>query len=133
MRYCSTRSTDRTQTLSFEEAVLTGLAPDGGLYIPTSIPVFPLNEILAWADLPFHSLAFNLFRPYIDSDSSTGIPDHDLKALLERSFATFTHPDVTPLRDLPNVSGKEGHFDNLSVLELFHGPTFAFKDVALQV
>ncbi|KAJ3334152.1 threonine synthase [Blyttiomyces sp. JEL0837] len=137
MKYRSTRQTDPSApNLTFEEAVLEGLAPDGGLYIPTSIPAYTLDEILAWKDLQYHELAFKLFRPYISSSSDPkegGIPDEDLRDILRRSFGTFTHPDVTPVEPLPNVHGSASAFDRLHVLELFHGPTYAFKDVALQV
>ncbi|KAI8896905.1 tryptophan synthase beta subunit-like PLP-dependent enzyme [Globomyces pollinis-pini] len=122
MQYRSTRG--HPKLLSFEEAVLQGLAPDGGLYIPTDIPVFPIQTILSWANLPFHKLAFQLYRPYI---SQSEIPDDDLLDLCFRSFATFSDKDVTPLKKLPSVTNS-----NFWVLELFHGPTFAFKDVALQ-
>ncbi|KAJ3209475.1 threonine synthase [Dinochytrium kinnereticum] len=145
MPYRSTRqataSTEGEALLTFEEAVIEGLAPDGGLYIPTEIPRFSIDTILSWASLPYHELAFHLFRPFVETPEispSNGIPDADLKDILKRSFASFSHPDVTPVKDLPIVPPSpsaipatvEGRFH---VLELFHGPTFAFKDVALQV
>ncbi|KAI8801272.1 putative threonine synthase Thr4 [Cladochytrium replicatum] len=132
MRYSSTRG--QSKDLSFEDAVFEGLAPDGGLYIPNSIPQIPLTDLVSWADLPFPELAFRIFRPYVAVEE---IPDADLLDILQRSFATFSHADVTPVVKLPNVNSQtdEGNtnFNNLYMLELFHGPTFAFKDVALQV
>ncbi|KAJ3194878.1 threonine synthase [Irineochytrium annulatum] len=130
MPYRSTRQEDADQRpLTFEEAVLEGLAPDGGLYIPTTIPHLTLDQIWDLDGLPFHELAFRVFRPFIETDDRTGIPDDHLRDILKRSFATFSHPDVTPVLPLPTPAGQP----DLLVLELHHGPTFAFKDVALQV
>jgi threonine synthase len=104
--------------LSFEEVVLKGLASDGGLYIPSEIPA--ANDWRSWRDLTFEELAFKVLSLYI-SDSE--IPAADLKGIISRSYSTFRTRDITPLVHL---------HDNLYLLELFHGPTFAFKDVALQ-
>ncbi|KAJ1547072.1 threonine synthase [Nowakowskiella sp. JEL0078] len=129
MKYQSTRG--KSPVLSFEDAVFQGLAPDGGLYIPTEIPKVSLPEIVSWAKLDFPNLASKLFRFYI---SPSEIPDNDLLELCQKSFSTFSHKDVTPVKKLPNVfqGSRDINLDNLFVLELFHGPTFAFKDVALQ-
>jgi threonine synthase len=110
---------------------LQGLAPDGGLYIPTEIPKFTPEKITSFASLSFADLAFQLYRPFIEQQE---IPDEDLLDLCHRSFSTFSHREVTPVQKLPNVkpNGKNKNLANLWVLELFHGPTFAFKDVALQ-
>ncbi|UZJ54981.1 hypothetical protein CBS101457_004301 [Exobasidium rhododendri] len=122
MRYISTRG-DKDR-LTFEEAVLRGLAPDGGLYIPTEIPTLPSDWQSRWAELSFTELAFEILSLFIPSSASEGgITPEDLHKLIDRSFATFRATDVTPLRRL---SEKEW------CLELWHGPTFAFKDVALQ-
>ena len=128
MRYFSTRAVDKSQTVSFEEAVLQGLAPDGGLYVPETIPELPLATILSWRDMEYHEIAFQLFRQYVDTSE---MADAELLDLLKKSFATFSHPDITPLKKLPGLG--PGNLSNLWILELFHGPTFAFKDVALQV
>ena len=104
--------------LSFEDVVLKGLASDGGLYIPEAIPAAEGWE--SWKDLSFVDLAFNVLSLYI---SPSEIPADDLKDIIRRSYATFRSDDVTPLIHLQ---------DNIHLLELFHGPTFAFKDVALQ-
>ena len=98
--------------------MLKGLATDGGLYIPEEIPQATGWE--SWKDLPFPELAFNILSLYI---SPSEIPADDLRGIIDRSYATFRHEETTPLRHVQ---------DNLFLLELFHGPTFAFKDVALQ-
>lgn len=120
MKYRSTRSTS-DEELSFEEAVIEGLAPDGGLFVPVVFPQLPDEEIESWRDLEFTDIAFHLFRKFIDP---LEISDLELKEIVQKSFSTFSHPKVTPLVKLA---------DDLWILELFHGPTFAFKDVALQV
>jgi threonine synthase len=104
--------------LSFEEVVLKGLASDGGLYIPEEIPQAP--EWQSWKDLSFVDLAFNILSLYI---SPAEIPADDLKDIIRRSYSSFRSEHVTPLIHLK---------DDIHLLELFHGPTFAFKDVALQ-
>ncbi|KAI5479406.1 hypothetical protein MNV49_003550 [Pseudohyphozyma bogoriensis] len=118
MKYLSTRGGE--ERLSFEEAVLTGLAPNGGLYIPSTLPTLPETWQHDWAHLSFTDLALELYSLFIDPSE---IPREDLKKLIEKSYSTFRHPDIAPLH---RVGEKQW------VLELFHGPTFAFKDVALQ-
>lgn len=98
--------------------MLKGLASDGGLYIPEEIP--KADKWQQWKDLSFADLAFEVMSLYI---SPAEIPPADLKDIIARSYATFRAPETTPLVHLK---------DNLWLLELFHGPTFAFKDVALQ-
>ncbi|EIN14475.1 tryptophan synthase beta subunit-like PLP-dependent enzyme [Punctularia strigosozonata HHB-11173 SS5] len=119
MRYFSTRGGDAE--LSFEEAVLTGLAPDGGLYIPDHVPQLPSSWQEDWASHSFADLAVAVLSLYISEDE---INRDELRSLVEKSYSTFRHPDVTPLKQLD---------DETYILELFHGPTFAFKDVALQL
>ncbi|CAO0799945.1 unnamed protein product [Mucor circinelloides] len=118
MQYRSTRG--QAKNYSFEEAVMTGLGPDGGLFIPQEIPTLPANWRQAWAQYSFQQLAVEILSLFIDDSE---IPRADLTKLVERSYATFRSDDVTPLAKIR---------DGLYVLELFHGPTFAFKDVALQ-
>ncbi|KAG5971984.1 hypothetical protein E4U55_000976 [Claviceps digitariae] len=115
-RYLSTRGED--SDCSFEEVVLRGLATDGGLYIPEEIPQASSWE--SWKDLSFSDLAYEILSLYI---SSSEIPSADLKDIINRSYSTFRNSEVTPLVHLDG---------NHYLLELFHGPTFAFKDVALQ-
>lgn len=117
--YRLTRQQDSSE-VTFEEAVLTGLAPDGGLYLPSSIPKAPEDFLTKWKNLSFPELAFEILRLYIHKEE---IGDDELKELVTRSYSTFRHKDVTPLHKLEQ---------GLNVLELFHGPTYAFKDVALQ-
>ena len=115
MKYCSTRG--KVQGLSFSEAVMMGLADDGGLLLPEEIPVLSKDELQQLSHLPYPELAFQIISRF-----ATDIPAADLKDLIDRSYANFEHPQITPLVKQ----------DDLYILELFHGPTFAFKDVALQ-
>lgn len=119
--YRSTRS-DKPQSLSFEDVVMTGLAKDGGLFIPSVIPKLPSTFVDEWKDLSFQELAFNIMRLYVAQEE---IPDEDLKNLVDASYSTFRAKDVTPIKAIDEEKG-------LYLLELFHGPTYAFKDVALQ-
>ncbi|WP_212524522.1 threonine synthase [Actibacterium sp. MT2.3-13A] len=118
MRYVSTRG--EAPVLSFEEAMLTGLARDGGLYVPETIPQVSADEIAALAGLTYEEVAFRIMRPYIGGAFS----DDEFKAIIARAYAGFGHAARAPLVQLgPN------HF----LLELFHGPTLAFKDFAMQL
>ncbi|AET37848.1 threonine synthase THR4 Ecym_2095 [Eremothecium cymbalariae DBVPG len=122
--YRSTRSSENAVE-SFEHVVMKGLAPDGGLYIPSVIPQVSEGILFEeWSKLSFEELALEIMKLYI-SDSE--IPETDLSGLIEKSYATFRSKEITPL--MKNVTGAH---ENLHVLELFHGPTYAFKDVALQ-
>lgn len=118
MKYISTRGLCPTQT--FEQVLLTGLAPDGGLYVPENLPKFSVEEIASWRDLSYPELAMKVVAPFIGDE----IPESTLREIITSSYAGFAHADVAPLTQLA-----EGEF----VLELFHGPTLAFKDFALQV
>ena len=104
--------------------VLKGLASDGGLFIPEEIPSLPNDWQTRWRDLSFKDLALEIFSLYIAEEE---LPRDDLKKIVERSYSTFRTKDVTPLKRLNGGEGRE-----LWLMELFHGPTFAFKDVALQ-
>ncbi len=115
MKYTSTRG--RIRSLTFKDAVMMGLADDGGLLLPESIPALTQGEIGALEKLAYPELAFQLISKFVGD-----IPSADLKDLIDRSYASFTHPDITPVV----------HHDGVHILELFHGPTLAFKDVALQ-
>ncbi|RDW66003.1 putative threonine synthase [Coleophoma cylindrospora] len=119
-RYLSTRG--GSYGLSFEEVVLKGLASDGGLFIPEEVPTLPQDWESKWKNLSFSDLAYEILSLYI---SPSEIPSADLKEIINRTYSTFRAPETTPLVTL-NES------QNLYLLELFHGPTFAFKDVALQ-
>ena len=113
MRYISTRG--GIEPIGFSDAVMMGLARDGGLLLPETIPDVS-DRLAAWASLSYAELALEVMRPFVD------IPEDDLKELVDRSYATFRTPEVTPVVAVGDVH----------VLELFHGPTLAFKDVALQ-
>jgi len=117
MAYISTRG--QVAPLGFIDAVLMGLADDGGLLVPQHIPQVSGDTLRQWQQLSYQDLALEVFSLYVGDD----IPRDDLKRLVDDSYGTFRHQDVTPVRKLR---------DGLHVLELFHGPTFAFKDVALQ-
>ena len=117
MKYISTRGGAAPK--SFEDVILTGLAPDGGLFVPDQLPQFSHSEISSWADLSYQELALNIMSPFVDG----AIPQADLKRLIDKSYDTFRHSEIAPLVK----TGK-----NEWILELFHGPTLAFKDFALQ-
>lgn len=118
MEYVSTRG--RAPALDFEAVTLAGLANDGGLYLPREWPRFDESQIAAMAGLPYAVLAARVMQPFV-GDSLT--PERLLE-LCESAYGRFAHPAVTPLTQLD-----EQHW----LLELFHGPTLAFKDVALQL
>ncbi|MEM1236677.1 MAG: threonine synthase [Pseudomonadota bacterium] len=118
MKYVSTRG--NAPELSFEEAMLTGLARDGGLYVPAEVPVMAREDIAALAGLPYEEVAFRVMRPFV-GDSFT---DEEFRGAIERAYAGFGHGARAPLVQL----GPNHH-----LLELFHGPTLAFKDFAMQL
>ncbi|KAK2460770.1 hypothetical protein APHAL10511_007240 [Amanita phalloides] len=118
MKYFSTRG--GSEELSFEETVLAGLAPNGGLYIPASIPSLP-TDWRKWRGYTFQELSAAVLSLYISREE---ISHEELRNLVDRSYKAFRHPEVTPLKRVGEKTW---------ILELFHGPTFAFKDVALQV
>ncbi len=118
MKYQSTRG--KAPVLDFDDVLLAGLARDGGLYLPQSWPEFSAAEIRAMRGLPYAELAVRVMRPFV----AGCLNDGELARLCAESYAGFAHPAVAPLRQL-------GH--NQWVMELFHGPTLAFKDYALQL
>ena len=118
MKYISTRG--NAPELNFEQVLLTGLATDGGLYVPASLPEFSADQISDWAGLAYHELAFEIVSPFVGDC----IPDDDLRAILAETYKDFAHPAIAPLIQLDR---------NEWILELFQGPTLAFKDFALQL
>ncbi|MDX1464947.1 MAG: pyridoxal-phosphate dependent enzyme, partial [Halomonas sp.] len=118
MRYISTRG--QAPALSFEEVVLTGMASDGGLYVPEEIPTLSHDDLAAMAGLSYAEIAFRVMQPYVNGE----IDDDTFRGIVKEAYATFSHDAVVPLNQLD-----ANHF----LLELFHGPTLAFKDVALQL
>lgn len=118
MKYVSTRGT--APVLNFEEAMLTGLARDGGLYVPQEFPVLTADQIRALQGLPYEDVAFHVMRPFVGDT----FDDDALRDAIARAYGEFGHSARAPLVQLaPN------HF----LLELFHGPTLAFKDFAMQL
>ena len=118
VKYISTRGT--APALGFEDVVLTGLARDGGLYVPETWPVLGLDAIAALAGRPYYEAAHTIMSPFVGGE----IGDSEFRAICEEAYATFAHPAVAPL-----IQIAPGQW----ILELFHGPTLAFKDVAMQV
>ncbi len=115
MQYLSTRG--GVSPLSFTQAVMMGLAEDGGLLLPRTIPRIGCETLTSWQNLSYPELAFEIMSRFIDD-----IPSSSLRDIINRSYATFSNEEITPLV----------HHGDLHILELFHGPTLAFKDIALQ-
>ncbi len=116
MRFLSTRG--QTQPVRFSEAVATGLAPDGGLFLPETLPDFS-RDLARFAGLGYAELCYEFMRVF-----ATDIEPAVLKGIVDQSYTTFSHPEIAPLKQLG---------PKLHVMELWHGPTLAFKDFALQV
>ena len=118
MEYISTRG--EAPVLNFEEVMLAGLADDGGLYVPLEWPKFSTDEILSLRGLSYSEIAEYVISPFVDNAIDVSIQ----RKLIKLAYQNFEHSSVAPLRRLDK---------NLSILELFHGPTLAFKDFALQL
>ncbi len=118
MLHVSTRG--EAPALSFSDALLTGLARDGGLYLPQSWPKLSATEIAGFGGKPYTAVAERVLGALSDGD----IESSALSGMIREAYASFRHPAVCPLTQIG---------DNLFVLELFHGPTLAFKDVAMQL
>ncbi|WIV20511.1 threonine synthase [Paenibacillus polygoni] len=118
MQYQSTRG--QVSEVGFIDAFLMGLATDGGLLVPSTIPVISSDKLEEWRTLSFQDLMLEIFSYYLNEE----IPNDELKEMIYASYSTFRHEDVTPVHQLT---------DDIYLLELFHGPTFAFKDIALQL
>jgi threonine synthase len=118
MRYVSTRG--QAPTLPFGDVLLAGLARDGGLYVPETWPTLPDDALKRWADLPYAEVAIEVMWPFVDGSFDR---DEFVRIVVD-AYSSFDHPDVVPLRELG---------DGTWLLELFHGPTLAFKDIALQL
>jgi threonine synthase len=118
MRYISTRG--QAPVLTFEDTMLTGLARDGGLYVPETIPQIDAHAIAAMSGQSYEDIAYTVMRPFV-GDTFT---DAEFRGCINRAYAGFGHAARAPLVQLA-----QGHF----LLELFHGPTLAFKDFAMQL
>ncbi|PWE76394.1 threonine synthase [Bradyrhizobium sp. SUTN9-2] len=117
-RYISTRG--EAPELGFCDVMLTGLARDGGLYVPAVWPQLPSETIAGFFGRPYWEVAVDVIRPFAGGE----ISDAELGRMANEAYATFRHPAVVPLRQMS---------PHQFVLELFHGPTLAFKDVAMQL
>ncbi len=118
MKYISTRGDAPIQ--GFEDVLLAGLATDGGLYVPQVWPKFTKDEISSFAGLPYSELALRVITPFVGDE----IPSGELKQMVDEAYASFSHKAIAPLVQLDS---------NEFLLELFHGPTLAFKDFAMQL
>ena len=118
MRYISTRG--QAPELTFEQAMLTGLARDGGLYVPREVPTLSSDQIVALAGQSYEDAAFQVMRPFIGDC----FDDAEFREIIRDAYSGFGHPARCPLVQTAT---------NEWVLELHHGPTLAFKDVALQL
>ncbi|EAR49637.1 threonine synthase [Oceanicola granulosus HTCC2516] len=118
MQYVSTRGS--APALGFEETMMTGLARDGGLYVPAEVPTMTSEEIASLAGLSYEEIAFRVIRPFV----ADAFEADELRGLIKTAYAGFDHPARAPLKQLAA---------NGFLLELFHGPTLAFKDFAMQL
>jgi threonine synthase len=118
MRYISTRG--EAPALDFVEVMLAGLARDGGLYVPETWPTVMNETIAGFAGKPYAEVAVEVIKPFVGG----AIAEADLARMAREAYGTFRHPAVAPLTQLA---------PSLFVLELFHGPTLAFKDLAMQL
>ena len=118
LRYVSTRG--GVAPCRFEEALFAGLAPDGGLYLPERWPRLERDELAALQGAPYQEVAAQVLAPFVGDDLS----ETELRDLIGAAYAGFDHVAITPLCQLG---------PNEWLLELFHGPTLAFKDIALQL
>ena len=118
MKFISTRG--QAPSLSFRDAMLTGLARDGGLYVPETWPQLSEKTIRGFAGKPYQEIAKTVLEPFVDGE----IPKAKFHEMIEEAYASFHHPAVVPLVQLDA---------NHWLMELFHGPTLAFKDVAMQL
>lgn len=118
MDYISTRG--EAPALTFSEALLAGLARDGGLYVPREWPQFSKRDIRALRGKSYQEIAFTVLSPFVGDE----IEPEKFRAMIDEAYATFRHPAVAPLVQTG---------PNAFILELFHGTTLAFKDVAMQL
>ena len=118
MKYISTRG--QSPHMSFCEVLLSGLAEDGGLYVPETYPAISTAQLDNWRQLTYPELAFEIMRLFIDD-----IPEGDLRHLINKTYTAevFANAEITPIRQLK---------DGLYILGLSNGPTLAFKDIAMQ-
>jgi len=121
MEYISTRNNKKNFT--FEDVFLKGLAPDGGLFIPKSLKKFTKDELKSFRKLGYQDLAKKIIFPFIGDFMS----EHELSEIIKKSYSVFRKDDVV------HLDNTQKNALEINILELFHGPTFAFKDVAMQL
>ena len=134
-KYRTTRGAQKD--VDFASAVLQGLGADGGLFVPQDLPKISAAELESWRSATYEDVAYGVMSKYITEDV---MPAAKLKDIIKRSYGTFRPPSDDPITPGDHTDGKHGRVtpvrelpgDNMHVLELYHGPTFAFKDVALQ-
>ena len=117
IKYISTRGASRK--LTFKDVIFEGLASDGGLYIPETWPSIDKKKLSNFKNISYQDIAFEVIKPYLDDSLSS----NDLKNIIQKSYSSFTDDEITPLSKIE---------DDTYMLELYHGPTYAFKDVAMQ-
>jgi len=121
VKYISSRG--QAPELGFEDVLLTGLARDGGLYLPATIPQLSHDDIRSFRGMSYQDVAFRVMKPFV-CNSDSNISEDDFVEIIAKAYGSFRHKAVVPLAQLDS---------NEWILELFHGPTLAFKDVALQL
>ena len=118
MLYRSTRGA--SPEIKFSEVLLSGLAPDGGLYVPDYVPSFSEQELREFEDCSYQDLASKILYPFVEDE----LDQVTFRRLVHSSYESFEKNDIIKLKSLS---------DDVSILELFHGPTLAFKDIAMQL
>jgi len=122
VKYQSTRG--EAPVLEFSDVLLAGLAVDGGLYVPVEFPTMTSTDLHSLAEMSYSEVATRVLEPFV----SPSIDVDELGKMIEESYSTFRHPDVVPVKQLPAEIGNDRY-----LAELYWGPTFSFKDVALQL
>ena len=117
INYISTRGNSRK--LGFKDVIFEGLASDGGLYIPETWPIIDEKKLSTFKSLSYQDIAYEVIKLYVDDTLSSS----DLKNIIHKSYSCFDNDEITPLSKIDN---------NTFLLELYHGPTYAFRDVAMQ-
>ena len=117
MEYISTRNTEKN--FSFKDIFLKGLAPDGGLYVPKKTPYYSIKDLEKLKDLSYEELAVKIILNFCEDEFS----ENEIRYLVKKSYENFRVKDIVAINKL----------GQLNLLELFHGPTLAFKDIAMQV
>ena len=118
IQYISTRG--KAEKLNFADAMIAGLATDGGLYVPETFPVLSKEDLTRFQSMAYADVAYEVIKPFVEGS----VDDASLKTMIDEVYGNFDASDVAPVKQIDS---------NLYVCELFHGPTIAFKDFALQL